>query len=188
MSEYSLTDEEKVTLLKIARDTLESYLRTKKVPDFKVDSQSLREKRGAFVTLKKRGKLRGCIGRIIADTPLYQTVSSVAIDSALNDPRFPPVQYEELEEIEIEISVLSPFQKIKSLEEIKVGEHGLLIQKGFYSGLLLPQVPVEYNWDKATFLENLCYKAGLPSDAYKDTDAVIYRFSALVFSEADFRE
>ncbi|MCM8774457.1 MAG: AmmeMemoRadiSam system protein B, partial [Candidatus Omnitrophica bacterium] len=163
----SLTKEEKLTLLNIARSTLENYLEKKEIPEFKVDSQRLWEKRGVFVTLKKHGQLRGCIGRTVAETPLYKTVSMVAIDSALNDPRFPPVTLREMKDIEIEISLLTPFERVKSLDEIKVGVHGLLIQKGFYSGLLLPQVPLEYGWDKKTYLEHLCLKAGLPTDAYK---------------------
>ncbi|MCM8824157.1 MAG: TIGR00296 family protein, partial [Candidatus Omnitrophica bacterium] len=107
---------------------------------------------------------------------------------AVNDPRFPPVTSREMKDIEIEISILTPFERVKSLDEIKVGEHGLLIQKGFYSGLLLPQVPLEYGWDKKTYLEHLCLKAGLPTDAYKDRDTTIYKFSAEVFSEHQIRE
>ncbi|MCM8826488.1 MAG: AmmeMemoRadiSam system protein B [Candidatus Omnitrophica bacterium] len=183
-----LTKEEKLTLLNIVRNTLENYLEKKEIPEFKVDSQRLLEKRGAFVTLKKHGQLRGCIGRTVADTALYKVVSMVAIDSAVNDPRFPPVTSREMKDIEIEISILTPFERVKSLDEIKVGEHGLLIQKGFYSGLLLPQVPLEYGWDKKTYLEHLCLKAGLPTDAYKDRDTTIYKFSAEVFSEHQIRE
>jgi hypothetical protein len=187
MDEYSLSREEKLTLLRIARDTLNSYLKNGKIPDFKVDSDNLKEKRGAFVTLKKNGQLRGCIGRIVGDTALYKVIANVAIDSALNDPRFPPVQYSELKDIEIEISVLTPFTKVENLDEIEVGKHGLMIRKGFYSGLLLPQVPVEYGWDRETFLQHTSLKAGLPPTAYKDKDAVLYKFSAIVFSESEFK-
>jgi hypothetical protein len=186
MDEFTLNNEEKITLLKIARETLESYLKEGKIPQFKVESNRLKEKRGAFVTLKKKGSLRGCIGRIVADTPLFQVISKIAIDSALNDPRFPPVKYEELEDIEIEISVLTPFTKVENLEEIKVGRDGLMIRKGFYSGLLLPQVPLEYGWDRETFLKHTCLKAGLNPDAYKDKDTFIYKFSAIVFDESEF--
>ena len=182
---YSLTEEEKKILLKIARQTLESYLKEGRIPEFKVDSEKLKEKRGVFVTLKKKGELRGCIGRIVADTPLYLAVSKMAIEAATSDPRFRPVSFSELKDIEIEISVLSPFEKVKNLDEIVVGRDGLMIQKGFYSGLLLPQVPVEYGWDKKTYLEHLCLKAGLPSTAYKDKDVIIYKFTALVFSEKE---
>ena len=182
---YSLTEEEKRILLKIARQTLESYLKEGKIPEFKVESEKLKEKRGVFVTLKKNGELRGCIGRIVADTPLYLAVSQMAIEAATSDPRFRPVSFSELKDIEIEISVLSPFEKVKSLDEIVVGRDGLMIQKGFYSGLLLPQVPTEYGWDKKTYLEHLCLKAGLPPTAYKDKDVIIYKFTALVFSEKE---
>lgn len=185
MEEYSLNDEEKKHLLNIARSTLESYLKEKKVSKITVESKNLKEKRGAFVTLKKKGQLRGCVGRIVADIPLYEVISKVAIDSALNDSRFPPVNYEELEDIEIEISVLTPFVKVENLEEIEVGKHGLMIKKGFYSGLLLPQVPLEWGWDKKTFLEHTCMKANLPANAYKDKSIIIYRFSAIVFNESD---
>jgi len=180
-----LTKEEKKTLLDIARKTLESYLSGRKIPQFQVNSERLKEKRMVFVTLKKHGQLRGCIGRIVADTPLYKAVSQVAIDSALHDPRFAAVRYEELDDIEIEISVMTPFEEVKNLDDIKVGRDGLMIRKGFNSGLLLPQVPIEYGWDRKTFLENLCYKAGLYKDAYKEPDAVIYKFSAEVFSEGE---
>ncbi len=183
-----LTKEEKRILLGIARRSLESFLKEKRVPRFEVDSETLKEKRAVFVTLKKKGHLRGCIGRIVPDTPLYEAVSRVAIDSAVNDPRFVPVKYEELKDIEIEISVMTPFERVNNLDEIEVGRHGLMIHKGFHSGLLLPQVPLEYGWDRKTFLEHLCYKAGLPPNAYKDKDTVIYKFSAEVFSEGELQE
>ena len=138
-----------------------------------------------FVTLKKREELRGCIGRVAADTLLYKAVSNVAIDAATGDPRFPAVQYEELPDIDIEISVMTPFELIHNLDEIKVDRDGLMIKEGFHSGLLLPQVPGEFGWDKKTYLENLCRKAGLYMDAYKDKDVVIYKFSADVFSEKE---
>lgn len=185
MGEYVLTQQEQRILLNIARQSLESYLTKGEVPEFKIESERLKEKRGVFVTLKKYGQLRGCIGRIVADTPLYKTVAEVAIDSAINDPRFPPVEYEELKAIEIEISILSPLEKVNDYNEIVVGRDGLMIQKSGHSGLLLPQVPVENGWDRETFLKHLCYKAGLPPDAYKRKEAVIYRFSAFVFKESD---
>ncbi|MBN2483662.1 MAG: AmmeMemoRadiSam system protein A [Candidatus Omnitrophica bacterium] len=187
MDHPTLTDSDKKVLLHIARLTLENYLRDQPVPEFEQGSPILYEKRGAFVTLKEHGQLRGCIGRIVADTPLYKVISDFAINAAVHDMRFKPVEYKELKDIEIEISVLTPFERVQSLDEIEVGTHGLMIQKGPYSGLLLPQVPLEYHWDRDTFLEHLCYKAGLPSGAYKDKDAVIYRFSASVFSEKEFK-
>jgi AmmeMemoRadiSam system protein A len=187
MEEFSLTNDEKITLLKIARSTLENYLKNGRKTEISVNSETLKTKRGAFVTLNKRGNLRGCIGRIVADTPLYKTIAEYAIHAAVDDPRFPPVKYDELEDIEIEISVLTPFTEVKSLDEIEVGKHGLMIRKGFRSGLLLPQVPVEWGWDRETFLKQTCVKAGLPPDSYKDGDASLFRFSAIVFSESDFK-
>lgn len=184
MGGYTLTKEEKADLLKIARQTLESYLKNGKAPKFERPvSEALNSKRGAFVTLKENGQLRGCIGRIVGDTPVYQVVSEFAINAAVEDPRFEPVKYSELKGIVIEISVLTPFEKVKDLNEIEVGKHGLMIQKGFFSGLLLPQVPVEEGWDKTTFLEYTCRKAGLDPQAYKDKDALLYKFSAIVFGE-----
>ena len=188
MGEFTLTRQEKVVLLKIARSTLESYLKNSSRPKLSVDSETLKTKRGAFVTLNKRGDLRGCIGRIVGDTPLYETVAEYAIHAAVEDPRFPAVKYDELKDIEIEISVLTPFTEVKNLDEIEVGKHGLMIRRGFNSGLLLPQVPVEWGWDKKTFLEHTCRKAGLPVDAYKDRNATLYRFSAIVFNESEFEE
>ncbi|MFA5007830.1 MAG: AmmeMemoRadiSam system protein B [Candidatus Omnitrophota bacterium] len=185
MTEFKLNDAEKKELLKIARSTLESYLKNRKTPKIAALYPILNEKRGAFVTLKKHGELRGCIGRIVADTPLYEVVSSVAIESATEDPRFSPVTYDELKDIEIEISVLTPFEKVNDIGAIEVGKHGLLISKGFYSGLLLPQVPLEYGWDRQTFLEHTCNKAGLPKDSYKEKGITLYKFSAIVFNEKE---
>lgn len=186
MAEFKLNDAEKKELLKIARSTLESYLKTGKIPKIKAEYPIFNEKRGAFVTLKKHGELRGCIGRIVADTPLYEVISSVSIESAIEDPRFNPVTYNELKDIEIEISVLTPFEKVNDIGEIEVGKHGLLISKGFYSGLLLPQVPLEYGWDRQTFLEHTCRKAGLPQDTYKEKGVTLYKFSAIVFNEKKY--
>ncbi|MDD4183616.1 MAG: AmmeMemoRadiSam system protein B [Candidatus Omnitrophica bacterium] len=186
MTEFKLNDSEKKELLKITRASLESYLKNGKIPKIAALYPILNEKRGAFVTLKEHGELRGCIGRIVADTPLYEVISAVAIESATEDPRFSPVTYKELKDIEIEISVLTPFEKVNDLGEIEVGRDGLLISKGFYSGLLLPQVPLEYGWNRETFLEHTCLKAGLPKDAYKEKGITLYRFSAIVFNEKDF--
>lgn len=188
MHDFILDKNEKKELLEIARKAIEGYLQKNKIPEFKVKSEALNEKRGAFVTLKKNGELRGCIGRIVADMPLYIVVSNVAVDSAVNDPRFEPVRPNEFKDLEIEISVLTPFEKIKNLDEIEVGKHGLMIKHGFYSGLLLPQVPVEYGWDKETFLTHLCLKAGLPQETYLDKKAEIYKFSAIVFNESEVDE
>ena len=179
--DLGLSDQDKETLRHIAKTVIESKARGKPLPEFTVDSQVLKENRGAFVTINKRGQLRGCIGYIQSYKPLYQTVEEMAAQAAFNDPRFDSVTERELPDLEIEISVLTPLKRIKGVEEIEVGKHGILIEKGFYSGLLLPQVATEYGWDRKTFLEHTCLKAGLPKDAWKDEDTAISIFSADIF-------
>ena len=181
--EFSLTEEEKEKLLEIARRTISGYVKNKKIPDFKIEDETLKTNCGAFVTLKKEETLRGCIGHIIGDKPLFLIVRDMAIAAATQDYRFPPVTPSEIDDLEIEISVLTPMQKVGNVNEIKVGRDGLMIKRGYMSGLLLPQVPVEQGWDKATFLEHLCYKAGLPADAWKSSE--LWKFQAIVFSEED---
>ena len=144
-------------------------------------SPLLKEKRGAFVTLRKNQKLRGCIGHIVGLHPLAKTVSKMAIAAAFQDPRFPPVQKDELPELEYEISIMSPLQPIRDCRTVKVGSHGLYIRQGQHSGLLLPQVATQYDWDRITFLEQTCRKARLLKDAWKDLATQIYIFSAEVF-------
>jgi AmmeMemoRadiSam system protein A len=179
--DLGLNDGEKETLRHIAKTVIQSKARGKPVPEFTVDSRTLKEKRGAFVTINRKGQLRGCIGYIKALRPLHETVEEMAAQAAFHDPRFDPVSERELPDLEIEISVLTPLKKIKDVEEIEVGKHGILMEKGFSSGLLLPQVATEYGWDRETFLEHTCYKAGLPKDAWKDEDTVICIFSADIF-------
>ncbi len=177
-----LSDIQKKKLLEIARDSLENYIKNGKRVNFSCADPELNQKRGAFVTLTKAGELRGCIGRIVADSPLCEVIAAMAIEASSDDPRFYPVEAAELKDIEIEISVLSPLEKIEDINKIEVGKHGLIIKKGFSSGLLLPQVATEYGWDRLTFLEQTCHKAGLPKDAWKQ-GAEIQIFSAEVFSE-----
>lgn len=188
MSNGELSPDEQQTLLKLARDTLETSLRQKDkaVPDlaqYELTPQ-LREKSGVFVTLKKHGQLRGCIGYIEGIKPIYQTVIDNAKNAAFNDPRFPKVRADELKDITIEISVMSPLRRIKSVDEIVVGKHGLTIEKGSHHGLLLPQVPGEWGWNRDTFLVHICRKAGLPDDAWKE-GATLKVFSAQVFGEKE---
>jgi AmmeMemoRadiSam system protein A len=178
-----LTETDKKTLIDIVKKTIECKLTDKKTPEFHIDSGILKEKKGAFVTLKKNENLRGCIGYIEAIKPLYKTVAEMAIAAAFNDPRFPPLNPDELRDVTLEISVLSPLKIINDIREIEVGIHGLYITKGFHSGLLLPQVATEYKWDRLTFLEETCHKAGLHPNAWKDKDTKIYIFSADVFKE-----
>ena len=180
-SRGGLTETEKRILHQIARRAIEDVARGKPVPECTVDSHALKEKTGVFVTLKKRGHLRGCIGYTRGVKPLYKIVGEMAVAAAFHDPRFNPVTEAELSDLEIEISVLTPMKRIKDVEEIEVGKHGLLIEKGFNSGLLLPQVATEYGWDRKTFLEHTCLKAGLPRDAWKDGKTSICTFSAEVF-------
>ena len=179
--DLGLSNEDKETLRHIAETVIQSKARGKPAPEFTVGSPILKEKRGAFVTINKKGQLRGCIGYIQPYKPLYRTIEEMAIQAAFHDPRFEPVNEKELPDLEIEISVLTPMKRIKDVEEIEVGKHGILMEKGFHSGLLLPQVATEYGWDRETFLEHTCFKAGLPKDAWKDEDTVISIFSADIF-------
>ncbi len=177
-----LDKEEQRLLLEIARASIENALEGENIPEFQVKSDGLKKLGGAFVTLNKSGRLRGCIGFPEAVLPLYQAVSQAALSAALKDHRFPPVTKEELPDIEIEISVLSPLEKIADVNRIEVGKHGLVIRRGIYSGLLLPQVAAEYGWDRAEFLERICEKAGLPRGAWRE-NAEVYIFTAQVFHE-----
>ncbi|MEI6608361.1 MAG: AmmeMemoRadiSam system protein A [Deltaproteobacteria bacterium] len=180
-----LTKKEKDSLLDMAKKTIAAKVNNKEMPKFKVDSATLKEERGAFVTLKKHGHLRGCIGYIKAVQPLWETVHEMALAAAFHDPRFPSLKPEELKELTFEISVLSPLQRVKDISEIQVGKHGLYIVCGSNSGLLLPQVASEYGWDRETFLKETCGKAGLQPSAWQDQETEIYIFSADYFSDAD---
>jgi AmmeMemoRadiSam system protein A len=180
--EFDITPEEKKILLQTAREAIAARIEKRK-PRYPESTETLKKKCGAFVTLHKQGGLRGCIGFIIATKPLIETVQDAAQSSAFNDPRFPALTARELEEIEIEISVLSPLRRIENTEEIQVGVHGILLKNGLYSGLLLPQVATDYGWDRDTFLTHTCYKAGLPADCWRTEDTEIEVFSAIVFAE-----
>ena len=180
-----LTAKEKKTLLDIAKTAIAAKINNKEIPALSDDSETLREKRGAFVTLKKHGHLRGCIGYIKPVEPLGETVQEMAIAAAFHDPRFPSLKPEEVQDLTFEISVLSPLKRIKDMNEIEVGTHGLYIVSGYKSGLLLPQVAVEYKWDRETFLKETCYKAGLPMQAWMDKETEIYIFSADYFGDTD---
>ena len=183
-----LSEKDKQTLLQIARQSIEEYLESKKVPEFKNISSRLKQAQGAFVTLRKDHQLRGCIGRIIEEKqPLYLVVSQMAIAAAVEDTRFSPVELEEMKEINVEVSVLSPLKKIKDpFKEIEMGKHGVIVQKGLKSGVFLPQVATENNWDLETFMGQLCYqKAGLDKDAWKTGEVDIYVYTAEVFEEKE---
>lgn len=167
-------------ILQYAREVLHSKLFLQKLPEAPRLSVSIRC--GAFVTLKEHGDLRGCIGRMRSEEPLCSTIAEMAWAAASEDPRFLPVTKDELTLIEIEITLLSPLEPI-SPEEVEVGRHGLLISARGRSGVLLPQVPVEFEWNRETFLEQLCRKAGLPPEAWKSPSTLLYGFEGFVFSE-----
>ncbi len=178
-----LTDQDKKTLLEIVKRAIIAKASNRELPKLTMESPILKEKRGAFVTLKKRGLLRGCIGYIKAFKPLCDTVQEMAVAAAFHDPRFPALKKDEVDQLTFEISVLSPFKRIRDIGEIEVGKHGLYIVNGYNSGLLLPQVAIEYEWDRETFLEQTCYKAGLNAQAWKDKKTEIYIFSADYFGD-----
>lgn len=177
---FSLSPDEKKELLRLAQSAIEEFILDKKIKNHQAQNANLQEKRGAFVTLKKKGHLRGCIGFIKPVLPLNETVIQAAIYASCRDQRFPPVTAEELNDIQIEISVLTRLKKINNPHLVKVGKHGLFISKGNRSGLLLPQVPVENKWSRETFLQQACLKAGLHRDAWKQ-GADLYIFEAIVF-------
>lgn len=187
LTDYQLSEEEKSTLLKLARQTLKTYLKDNKTPEFNPDklSVSLKHPRGVFVTLKKRHDLRGCIGRIFDPEPLYQGVIQNAVNCAVHDPRFYPMKLSEEPEVDIEISVLSSLKRVKGPDNIVVGKHGVYLVKGNDSAVFLPQVAPEQKWNKDTMLTHLSLKAGLPEDAWKDKDTIFYVFTAQVFGEKD---
>lgn len=183
-----LTLEEGKSLVKLARRAMETYLRSgKELPAPKV--AKLREPLGVFVTLNRRGKLRGCIGHPLPRLPLVEAVIDSAISSATRDPRFPPVKPEELPELEVEVSVLTKPEKIEVKnprdypKSIVIGRDGLIVEWSGYAGLLLPQVPVEWGWDAEEFLSQACMKAGLTPDYWLRRDVRISKFSAQVFRE-----
>jgi len=181
---FSLSDREKDELLALARKSVEHAVTNKKSYDPPASAtEALNQERGAFVTLKKAGELRGCIGYTSAMEPLYLTVRDTATLAALRDPRFPPVSVAELPQLQYEISVLSPLRRVVDTHQIKVGQHGLLMKNGDDEGLLLPQVPVEQKWDRETFLEETCRKAGMNSNCWKSEDTDIFLFTAVVFGE-----
>lgn len=185
MSASELTPEEKKHLLQIARQTISKHLKKDRVEQERPDTEALAAPCGAFVTLHRRGMLRGCIGTFVSSRPLLDTVQEMAISASTKDPRFAPMSADELGEVDLEISVLSPLRQIKDPNDIEVGRHGIFITRGFYSGVLLPQVATEQGWDTDTFLQQTCVKAGLPTDAWKDPATKIEVFEAQVFGEND---
>jgi AmmeMemoRadiSam system protein B/AmmeMemoRadiSam system protein A len=180
-----LTTEDKEELLAMAQQTIAHFLGTGAFPHFAVTQPALLQERGAFVTLRKHGELRGCIGYLIGDRPLYLIVQNMAVSAAVGDQRFPPVTEEELSELEIEISVLSPLEQVESVDQIQVGLHGVIIRRGLKQAVYLPQVAPEQGWGREEMLENLCLKAGLSKEAWKKGGTQFYVFTAEVFEEGN---
>lgn len=180
-----LTPEEQTSLLKVARETVTSLVGCEKPTAHQSDQPGLAFSRGAFVTIHKQGMLRGCIGNFISQEPLVRNVENMAVAAASQDPRFPPLGPGELSDIDFEISVLSPLREIEDTSEIQVGTHGIYIVSSRCRGVLLPQVATECGWDRETFLDQTCVKAGLAPGCWRDSDVKILIFSAQVFGEKD---
>jgi len=176
-----LDESQRKALLEIARRALEGYLGAGKIPHEEGARGTLAAPGAAFVTLTKNGRLRGCIGYTEAVAPLFKVVQECAVSAATEDPRFPPVSPMELPSLRVEISVLTPLVPIRP-EEVEIGRHGLMVSQGRMRGLLLPQVPVEWGWDRETFLDQTCVKAGLPPSAWRH-GATLRAFTAEVFGE-----
>ena len=197
-TEQYLTEEEQQLLLRIARETLEVYLEENRVLTLENYplTKTLRSAHGAFVTLHSHGQLRGCIGYIANTLPLAETVRENVVNAATRDPRFSPVTEAELDDIEIEISALTPgdspetpFKEVGDISEIVIGRDGLYIESPpMHGGILLPQVAVEQDWDVDQFLVGVCQKAGYADDAWKDPKTRLYRFSAQIFSESEKKD
>lgn len=184
----TLSRQEQQQLLQLARKSVEKAVREGKLFEpAQASSASLAGARGAFVTLTKKSQLRGCIGYTVPMKPLYLTVRDVAAFAALRDSRFPPVSERELNELEYEISVLTPFHRMQDVNELRIGEHGLLVRRGEDMGVLLPQVATEQHWDRNTFLQQACLKTGLDENAWRDEETDVFLFSATVFGERDAR-
>lgn len=174
--------EEKKYLLDVAFRAIESHLNDQDLPAPVNLPIALAEKKGAFVTLTKHGRLRGCIGYIEARKPLWQAVAELALASAFGDARFRPVKADELSDLSVEISVLTPLREVRDVGEIIIGTHGLYLSRGQQSGLLLPQVAAEHKWERNTFLSETCRKAGLNAEAWRDPETTVYSFSAEIFN------
>jgi uncharacterized protein len=179
--EAYLDESQRKGLLGIARRALEGYIGVGKISPEECERGKLAAPGAAFVTITKNGRLRGCIGYTEAVAPLFKVVQECAVTAATEDPRFPPVSRKELPSLRIEISVLTPLFSIRP-EEVEVGKHGLMVAQGGMRGLLLPQVPVEWEWDRETFLDQVCVKAGLPPSAWRH-GATLQAFTAEVFGE-----
>lgn len=185
MDESRLTVDEKKALLGLARSAIAQKLKLDHPRPAIPPTPVMSSESGAFVTLHKGGRLRGCIGNFSGSGALTRTVEDMAEAAAFEDPRFPPLRAGEFPEIDLEISVLTPMRRITDVNEIEVGRHGLYMTQGPFRGVLLPQVPVEQGWNRDAFLRNTCLKAGLGQNCWQDPQTQIYVFSAEVFGEKD---
>jgi uncharacterized protein len=183
-----ITLEEKKYLLKTARTVIISQFTKESVPEPDYDEHPIfKSKSGAFVTLTERGRLRGCIGYIISNEPLFETICDAAVQASQNDPRFPSVRQSEIKNLSIEISVLSEPFPLSSYEEIEIGKHGLIMTEKGRRGLLLPQVPIEHHMNKDQYMDAICQKTGFPAGYWKTKQLVLEAFTATVFSEEELK-
>jgi AmmeMemoRadiSam system protein A len=183
-----LTDADRNGLIQIARRAIEQEIgkeTSDRDTEMETISPSLAKPMGAFVTLKYRGELRGCVGQLAGGDPLYQVVEQAARSAAVRDPRFPPVRTDELNDLTISVSILGPLIRVKRISDIHIGRHGLYIRRGRMAGLLLPQVATERRWNARTFLTHVCRKAGLWDKAWEDEETEVSVFTAEVFGEHD---
>ncbi|HUU48262.1 MAG TPA: TIGR00296 family protein [Nitrosopumilaceae archaeon] len=187
---FKISEKDGQILVKTARMIITEYL--KNGSDKELDQKFQEDfsfKSGVFVTLKNPNGLRGCIGYPLPDKKLFNALKDASIAAAMEDPRFPPVKFEELDSITVEVTILSPPTRIKVdnsqeyLSKIKIGQDGLIVKYGYNSGLLLPQVPIEYGWNEREYLEHTCEKAGLPRDFWKNNEIEIQKFEGMVFRE-----
>ncbi|MFO7577084.1 MAG: AmmeMemoRadiSam system protein A [Pelovirga sp.] len=178
-----LSDTAAAVLLQIAREAIAHALKGEPYTPPPREEKSLNERLGCFVTLKLDGRLRGCIGNFQTRRPLFQETAAMAVAAATQDPRFPPLSAQELSRCQLEVTVLSPLEKISSPAQIRVGEHGIYLENGLHRGVLLPQVATEQGWDTETFLRQTCIKAGLAEQMWQAPDTEIYRFSGQIMTD-----
>lgn len=179
-----LTDTAAQVLLAIARDAIRHTIKQLPYTPTPREEQSLNERAGCFVTLKKDHHLRGCIGNFQSHKPLYREVAQMAVAAATQDPRFSPLTAAELDQVKIEVTILSPLEKFTDPAEIIIGRHGIYLENGLHRGVLLPQVATENNWDSLTFLRQTCNKAGLSENMWQAPDTELYRFSGQIIRES----
>ncbi|WP_321371511.1 AmmeMemoRadiSam system protein A [uncultured Desulfuromusa sp.] len=178
-----LSKNEATDLLKIARNAIVHQIKNEVyLPDAKKET-ALNSHSGCFVTITQNGRLRGCIGNFQSQQPLYKEVAAMAVEAASHDPRFPPMSLKDLDNFKLEITILSPLEKIDDTDQIQVGTHGIYMIKGYNRGVLLPQVATEYGWDKEQFLQQTCIKAGLSEKSWQHPETEIFIFSGEIIHE-----